>query len=344
MRVLVICLLLTGLVSEVLAETAEPIRNPSKNFICSDRHGKPAVVSEQKYRSLVESGLLRESNCREELTWESGAHWLCRLNDHVLLADYPVDRVGILLSPEQGIDLLSAKTFECRKVEAKCKDHLFLIKEKRCYQEITTNSKDYWLKFAKQANQASVQFASLCEGKKPTASFSGQGIHTSCLSESCVLQHPSRIWSAVLELFDPSEDAEIDLSYFPPQRFVLRQQHLEQQIETPGLYCLDYWQKELLHDPVPVYEYVLRYARFLNELPLGWSAVRSAAPEGGSEKSAADMFTCNSDADCVQGVGRGVCKIKALAGEEQFAPKPDYRCVCVKGPTVFGCVSKTVVQ
>ena len=86
---------------------------------------------------------------------------------------------------------------------------------------------------------------------------------------------------------------------------------------------------------------LLQYAVYLQSLPLGWTvSAETELEEEPPRPSVSDSLRCHSDDDCVQGMGPGVCTIKALAGPELPGNDPGYRCVCLRGPVFHGCVAR----
>lgn len=326
------------------AEEPKPMPGPPPQYyLCPGPHGAPAAILEAEYRRLIKQQPQLESFCRKELRWEAGSQWLCRVNDHVLLSDYPVDRTGLLLSEPLVERLIAVKKLECRPLNAPCKAGRFLLRKKQCGEPIAAGEKDYWLRFSHQANRPPSPLAARCPGGEELIIYYPAPLATTgCVSERCVLEHSSGVWREVLDRFDPLEAEPIDLEYFPPRYLTVRSREREAEISEPGIYCVSYTLRRSEHTPEARSEYLVESAELLQSYPQKWPL--SAAHQQNDERpTVLDSLRCKTDADCVQGQGRGMCMIKAMAPESgEPAADPSYRCVCAKGPVMHGCVAQSV--
>ena len=256
-------------------------------FVSGATAGRVCSAS-REYQARIEDAPRAAAYCRKELRWEPDTHWLCRLDDYVLLADYPIDRVGIVAAAPKLAELFAGRTFECRKLSGTCAGGRYLLRRKHCYHRIESYTKDYWRQFAKQANQEAVELEQPCEYEEDLAvDYAVQNLRTGCRSESCVLNHSSEVWHTALKLFDPEGYDEHDFSYFKPERVVARSRKLERRINRPGVYCLEHEPHQIAELSDPVFEYRLTRAKFLSGFPKGWPLELPETAEHGQETNTA---------------------------------------------------------
>ena len=336
-----ICFFFTALPCD--ADETKPSGAELRYLICPGRHGHPMVLQQETQRQQVVGASQLESFCREEIRWQSNSDWLCRIGDVVLLADYPLDRIGHVNSETHRAGELPKINVECRKLSERCKGERFLLRNKFCYNEISSGTKDYWREFARQANQPPRALRDVCASRRQLkVSYPVRRISTGCSSESCVLQHASSIWKIIWRWRTAPSEEQLDLSYFELNSLVVRSRDLEETIDRVGVYCVSYKTHRRTVETSELVSYQVEQAKFVDSLPESWPEELPSTPlsnDPGAVKTR--VPTCKSDDDCTQGVGKGTCVLKAFAGRDTWSPNPQYRCICMKGPVVFGCVAKS---